>query len=603
MAFDERIIDQVQSANDIVEIISGYIPLKRAGRSFKALCPFHQEKTPSFIVHPEKQIFHCFGCGAGGDVFSFLMKFEQLNFPEALAQLAERAHIKLPETKSISPRQRSETEELYQIYACASDFYQTCLRHSEIGKPGRTYLAGRGFGEKEIEQFRLGLAVSDWRRLYEFLSKKGFREDSLLRSGLVLRSSRGSPYDLFRNRIMFPIFNAQAKPIAFGGRVMGEETPKYLNSPESPIFRKRQELYGLHLAKQAMASGEIRRAMITEGYLDVIRLHANGFQTAVATLGTSLTNDHVRILKRYVDEAIVVFDGDKAGEAASLRSLDIFLEEAMSVKVLSLPKGFDPDSLIQSKGPQAMAECAEQSQDLFDFKLAVLLRRYNRSDSLGLLKITSEFLETFTKMKSPVLLDRYLKRLAITLGVEEGSLRQELKKLKVKRFPKAAGEPWEELESRPVTSSPFSGRKEPPLETLLLSLLIQHPSYLTRFKESFPDYSFFGEKSRAVFSVLEGLIGNEKKQAFSISTLMNRLNDESLKNFVSELSVILSGSGSEEDHARAFEDCLERLTERRRHERLKVLRGEIAKAEELGNSEQVLKAVKAYQELLSKSGS
>ena len=549
MAYNDQIIDQVQSLNDIIEITSAYVPLKQTGRNFKANCPFHQEKTPSFVVNPDKQIFHCFGCSVGGDVFSFIMKYEQMTFPEALKRLAERVHITLPESRGSSSRERSEIEQLYKIYAVAADYYQSNLKHPELGKAGRNYLANRGFGVQEIETFRLGFALSEWRNLYEFLLKKGFGEQELFRSGLVSRSSQGTTYDLFRNRVMFPIFNPHEKIIAFGGRVLDQEMPKYLNSPETPVFRKRREMYALNFAKRAIqAFPDSRRVLIVEGYLDCIRLHAAGFQNAVATLGTSLTQEHVQALKRYADEAVVLFDGDKAGEQASLRSLDIFLEEGMAVKVICLPTGFDPDDFICAKGPEAMAEILKQAQDVFDFKLQILLARYNKSDSLGLLKITSEFLDTFLRIKSQVLLDRYLKRLAVTLGVEENSLRTELNKLKAKQsgFKSAPSgvKPWVSI----------AKKAEPQIEKLFLSLMLHYPPYVRAFQERFSDYSFSGEKTREIFSLFSRLAREYNDSELSTSKLLNRIKEEELKNFASELLITEWGSG--EDRERFFQDLI-----------------------------------------------
>ncbi len=591
MAYNDQMVDQVQSLNDIVEVISSYIPLKRAGRNFKANCPFHSEKTPSFMVNPDKQIFHCFGCGVGGDVFSFLMKYEQMNFPEALRKLAERAHVVLPESKPFSTLERSELERLYQLYTITSEFYNANLKHPKLGEAGRAYLAKRGFGTSEIDTFRLGFALSEWRSLYEYLSKKGFQDQELLRSGLIARSAQGTTYDIFRNRVMFPIFNTQEKVIAFGGRAIADETPKYLNSPETPIFKKRKEMYCLHLAKRAIAtSEEVRRILIVEGYLDCIRLYANGFQNVVATLGTSLTNEHVLILKRYADEAIVVFDGDKAGEQASLRGLDIFLEEGMGVKVLCLPKGFDPDDFIRSKGVQAMAELLKQSQDVFDFKLQVLLSRYNKSDSLGLLKITSEFLDTFARIKTPVLVDRYLKKLAVTLGVEESSLRFELNKLKSKQSSVKS--------ISKDTKLPVAVKKaeQPPVEKLLLSLMFHFPPYIRMFLEAFPDYSFFGEKTKEIFNLFSQTAREFDETQLSASKLLNRIKDEGLKTFASELLMTEWRSG--EDRELAFQDVLRMLKGQERAGRLRALRNQISQAEEAGNQDLLLKYMKTYQELL-----
>lgn len=582
--------------NDIVEIISGYIPLKRTGRSFKARCPFHEEKTPSFVVHPEKQIFHCFGCGVGGDVFSFLMKYEQLTFPEALRRLAERAHVHLPETSQVSKRERSEIERLYQVYAAAADFYRANLKHPQLGKAGRDYLKSRAFTDAEMEHFQLGFALPDWRKLFEFLSSKGFKEEDLFRSGLVLKSAQGSSYDLFRNRVMFPIANAQGKVIALGGRALDKEAmPKYLNSPESAIFRKRRELYALHLAKQAMAkSGDVRSAFIVEGYLDCIRLHASGFANTVATLGTALTPEHVRILKRYVDEAIVIYDGDKAGEAASLRGLDIFLEEGMGVKVVCLPQGFDPDDLIRTKGQPEMARLVEARQDFFDFKLQSLLKRFNKGDSLGLLKITSEFLESFVRIQNPVLVDRYLKKLAAVLGVEEYSLRSELNKLKSKQKPQ--GMVTEHLQT-PVPQKPQWKEKDPPVETLLLSLLLYDPSRLETFSSLFPDFTFTGAAAREVFHLLKETSAGEKNN-FSLSKLMHKANSEELKALITRLTVM--GDLSAEDREQAFQDCLRKIKSEERDLILRQMRSQIARAEEMGDQDSVQALMRTYQELLGK---
>ena len=593
MPYNDQVVDQVQSLNDIVEIVSSYIPLKRAGRNFKANCPFHSEKTPSFVVNPDKQIFHCFGCGVGGDVFSFLMKYEQMNFPEALRKLAERVHVVLPESKQLSTPERSQLERFYQLYTIASDFYHANLKHPKLGEIGRAYLTKRGFGTSEIETFRLGFALSEWRTLYEHLSKKGFQDQELLRSGLIGRSAQGTTYDIFRNRVIFPIFSAQEKVIAFGGRAIADETPKYLNSPETPIFKKRKEMYCLHLAKRAIAtSEEIRRMMIVEGYLDCIRLYANGFQNVVATLGTALTNEHVRILKRYADEAIVLFDGDKAGEQASLRGLDIFLEEGMGVKVLCLPKGFDPDDFIRSKGAEAMTELLKHSQDVFDFKLQVLLNRYNKSDSLGLLKITSEFLDTFARIQSPVLVDRYLKKLALNLGVEEGSLRSELNKLKAKQSGtvklSVSGE------AKPVLMAKKA--EQPPVEKLLLSLMVHYPSYIQIFLELFPDYTFLGDKTREVFNLFSQTIRESDETKLSASQLLNRIKDEGLKTFASEL--LMNEWSSGEDREQAFQDAIHTLKMQERAGRLRTLRNQISQAEEAGNQDLVLQYMKTYQEIL-----
>jgi len=591
MSYGPEVISQVQSMNDIVEVITSYVPLKRAGRSFKACCPFHGEKTPSFMVQSEKQLFHCFGCGIGGDVYSFVMKHENITFPEALRLLADRAHFELPETDPHAMQKRTEAEKLYETCARSTDYFYANLKRGEAGARARAYLAKRGFGEREIESFRIGLALEDWHGLQGYLTSKRIPEAEQLRSGLVLRSAKGHVYDLFRNRIMFPILNVQGKGVAFGGRTLEAVAPKYINSPETMIFRKRREMYGLHKARRAMTStGDLRTALVVEGYLDCIRLHMNGFPNTVATLGTSLTQDHVRILKRYTDEAVFFFDGDQAGEQASLRGLDIFVEEGMSVKVLCLPTGLDPDDFVRKYGSEGMTKLLEKKQDFFDYKLQVLLNRYNKADSLGLLKITSEFLDTFSRMSNPVLVDRYLKRLALTLGVEEGSLRSELNKLKSRSGLQGQHEP------RPMKTQPEGHDAQPPVETHLLSLVLNDSSYLERFMTEHPHYQFMGSKTRQIFRHVTELVRVEGNYEVPMTKLLSRIHSEPLKSFMSELLVM---SGDEDlDRERAFRDCLRSLTMQDQKERLNALRREIARAEQADDQESLLKLMKAYQELL-----
>ncbi len=593
MAYDDRVIEQVQSLNDIVEILSSYIQLKRSGRHFKALCPFHQEKTPSFMVNLERQIFHCFGCGEGGDVFTFVMKMEQINFPEALRILAERAHITLPETK-MERTDRSRAEQLYKVYEEAQGFYRTQFLKSPSAARAQDYWKSRGFSEKDAELYGIGYAAEEWRLLYEFLSAKGFGQELLFSTGLVLRSLKGQPYDLFRSRLIFPIRNAQGRIIAFGGRVMNQgDQPKYLNSPESEIFKKRREFYGLHTAKKAFNEpGAIRQMLIVEGYLDCIRMQISGLSNTVATLGTSLTPDHVRILRRYADEAIVIYDGDAAGEQAALRSLDVFLEEEMSVRALGLPKGMDPDDLIRVKGAQTMRDLVKQAQDFFDFKLQALLARFNKADSIGLLKITGEFMDTLTKVKSLILLDRYLKKLAATLGVEESSLRRELGKLQVRKQSGALLSEEQRKQQEPLLAS-----NEPTHEKIILALILSHPPFYDELRNALPYYEFRGKKTRELFGALSEQIAREPA-GFSSRRFLAAIREPALQSFASQLMIMEWGEGEKE---RAFWDCLSRMKQVLLDVKLEELRKQIGRAEEMGDQESVVPLVEEYRRLLAGS--
>lgn len=588
MRYEERIVDEVQSLNDIVEIVSNYLPLKRSGRTFKALCPFHEEKTPSFIVHPEKQIFHCFGCGAGGNVFSFLMRYENLNFPEALRNLAERVHFQLPEPAHRAPEEVSEAEILYEVYRSAQEYYSANLRHPEKGASARSYLEKRGFGQEVLEEFPLGYATTEWRGLFEFLVRRGVKDAALFRSGLVQRSREGNPYDLFRGRILFPIYNLQGKVIAFGGRALGEETPKYLNSPESAIFRKRREFFGLHLAKRYL-SQDPPRVLVVEGYFDFLRVYRAGFRNVVATLGTALTEDHARILKRFVQEAVVIFDGDLAGEKASLRGLEVFLEAEMSVKVVVLPTGKDPDSLIGEKGAGEFKKLLDQALDFFDFKWRSLGRRYNALDPAGLLKISGDFLGTLAKVKNPLLLDRYLKRLAALLGVEERSLRNELAGFKRKFRGREAGA--------------ATGPSAPPSQTLhpeegtLVSLLLEEPAFLPGAADSLRVEDFRNAGAREVFEILRNC--HELGTKIAYSQILNRVEDESIKSFIAAHSV---KELTPQEKEKAFGDCVRRIRQKRIEERLERLRRAISAAEGSGENKLVNELLTQYRGLLTQKG-
>ncbi len=586
MRFDERVIDQVQAANDIVEVIGQFIPLKRSGRNLKACCPFHQEKTPSFMVQPEKQIFHCFGCGVGGNVFSFLMRYENSNFPEALRRLAERAHIQLPEPKARQGEGPSENDQLYQVYQWAAEYYHQFFLDPVQGENARTYFEKRGFDLEIAKEFKIGWAPDAWRGLFEFLSKKGFTEKVLLKSSLIHRSPKGSCYDIFRGRLLFPIRNLQGKIVAFGGRLLGEgEGPKYLNSPENPIFYKRRELFGLDLAKKFI-DRDHPRLLVVEGYFDFLRLFGGGFKTTVATLGTSLTDEHVQLLKRFAEEAIVVYDGDKAGEAASLRGLEVFLEGGMSVKIARVPTGFDPDDFLHKEGAGAFQKIVDEAHDFFDYKLEIMLSRFNLHDSLGLMRITNEFLETFAKVKSPILLDRYLKRLAGSLGVEERSLRTELSKLQKKIQ-------GLERESKTKSSVKSTAGSEAPEEVLLLALMLEEASFREAAFSQLEDQDFHAPPLASFFRMLLELDRTGEK--ISWPKIMNRLQDEALKE---KIVTSFSFDWTAEAKAKAFQDCLGHIQRRRREKRLIELRQNIAKAEHDGDEVRVGGFVREYQKLL-----
>ncbi|HOW59876.1 MAG TPA: DNA primase [Candidatus Omnitrophota bacterium] len=582
--YDENVVEKVASANDIVEIISQFIPLKRSGRNLKACCPFHQEKTPSFMVQPEKQLYHCFGCGAGGDVFSFLMRYENLTFPEALKALADRANIALPERRGFKEESSGLKEKLYDVCQVASNFYHELLL-KDIGAPARAYLAKRKISEEIIGEFKLGWTPMEWRTLFDYLTKKGYSENLLKQAALIQQSSKGNYYDTFRGRLMFPILNLQNKVIAFGGRLIAEaDGPKYLNSPETPIFSKRRELFGLNLAKKFI-DREWPNLILVEGYMDFLALYQHGFKNAVATLGTALGEDHVHLMKRFVEEVIVVYDGDKAGEAAALRGLEILLEGGMQVKLVNLPEGEDPDDFLNRHGRDAFASLLKSSKDFFDYKLQLMLARYPRQDALGLSKICREMFETFLKIKNTVVLSEYFNRLARTLNVDENSLRTEYSYLNHK-----SGVSRERPKEVASGKQPFLPAQE---ELMLIVLMAEVPPLCERACEEIQDTDLKTPALQAIFQHLREAYEQNKKLSFSI--LLNRIQDLKCRE---QLVAVMTSMDDTAEREKIFEDCIRQIKQKKITVRLEELRRLISKAESEGDVVQLQAHTQEYQSLL-----
>jgi DNA primase len=446
---NESAVEEIKNRVDIVELVSDYVALKRAGQNFKGLCPFHPEKTPSFMVSSPKQIFHCFGCGAGGDIFGFVMKYENLTFPEALELLAKRAGVELKPRK---PGERGMKDTIKAVNREAQDFFRKSLSAS---KQATEYLKKRGLNKESIDGFGLGFAPDSWHALSEHLKKKGLTESVIKKSGLTATGQKG-PYDIFRGRIMFPILDMHGDVIAFGGRVMEKGEPKYLNSPDTPVFHKRNALYALYQAKDAMRKAE--EAVVAEGYLDAIMCHQHGIKNVVAPLGTALTPEHVRTLKRYAGSAILVFDGDAAGVAAARRSLELMLSEGAGVRVLLLPEGEDPDSILNKKGAERFREMLSQSLSPVEFML-----KTSRAEKAATIK---EALRVIGGVSDPIARDELLGELSDRTGTREMTLREELKRQSRRQFRQGAGE-----EKASKTTGPMAYNEE----VLLLSAAISVP--------------------------------------------------------------------------------------------------------------------------------
>ncbi len=424
----DDIVAEIKHTADIVDIVSESVRLKKTGRNYVGLCPFHSEKTPSFTVSADKQIFHCFGCGEGGDVFRFVMKHQGLDFTEAVVTLARRYGVRLPSKGNRSPKDKtmSERQQLRSVNSLAMDFFKSHLREGPGSEKAARYLAGRGISSDVIEEFHLGYAPAGWDNLAGFLAKKGVPLGFAEKAGLVVKKNSGTGYyDRFRDRIIFPIMDISNRVIGFGGRVLDDSLPKYLNSPETPLYHKGRSLYGLSVTKNiCRQSGEV---FITEGYMDFLALYGSGIKNVVATLGTALTVGHVRALKGFVEKAILVFDSDEAGMKAARRSIDVFnSEKGLSLFILVLPKGHDPDSYVREKGTSAFKELAATAQEPVFFLLESAIRNYGLSVD-GKIKTVSEVAEYLAAVEDSVARSLYVKEVAERLGIEERAMLEKVR--------------------------------------------------------------------------------------------------------------------------------------------------------------------------------
>src|ERR1700722_11477655 len=428
--FSPATLEQIRSASDIVDVIGSYIPLKRAGANFTALCPFHKEKTPSFNVNPQKQIFHCFGCHKGGDIFTFVKEYENIEFPDAVRRLAKRP--KIPRQMDNNPAQQQSRhikDGLLQVHEQITQRWQNALASEASAQPARDYLATRGVSAEAIKLFRLGYAPDLWDDTVNWAKSKGHDLALVEQGGLILRKDGSDGhYDRFRGRLIFPICDEQGRVIGFSGRVLSAEvkTAKYVNSPETPIFTKGKVFFGLDKSKRALL--DTQSAIVCEGQLDLIACFMAGVQNIVAPQGTALTADHARILKRYVDEAVLCFDSDNAGQNAAVRTLDSLLASGLAIRVAVVPSPHDPDSFIKESGGEAFKQLIEKAEGFFDYYLNRLCATNDLTTDKGRLEVLQQMATAVHKTGNAVLIDKYAQKTALRLGVAPEAVRAEFKK-------------------------------------------------------------------------------------------------------------------------------------------------------------------------------
>jgi DNA primase len=477
--------ERIRAASDIVDVIGSYLPLKKAGANFTALCPFHKEKTPSFNVNPHKQIFHCFGCHKGGDVFTFVKEYENIGFMDAVRRLAERAKIPLEfDQNPVEQQSRHLKDQLLQIHEQIAQRWQNCLFNEAAGQTARDYLAKRGVSPEAVKLFRLGAAPDLWDDTVNWAKSKEHDLDLVEKAGLIIKKAEsGNPelqtpnselrkyYDRFRGRLMFPICDEQGRVIGFSGRILSgdEKTAKYVNSPETPIFTKSRVFFGLDKSKRAILDAGF--AVVCEGQLDLIACFMGGVQNIVAPQGTAFTEQHARIIKRYVDEVVLCFDSDEAGQNAAVRSLDHLLASGLAVRVAVVPAPHDPDSFIKANGGEAFRQLVENAEGFFDYYLNRLCKLDDANSDKGRNAILRGMAEAVHKTGNVVLADKYAQKTALRLGVSPEAMRAEFSRFKVQ----GSGFKVQESESgdpimEPETEIPRPSDKE----FWLLKLLLLH---------------------------------------------------------------------------------------------------------------------------------
>jgi len=481
----EDVIAEVLRRTDIVELIGGYLPLRAAGRTHKALCPFHEEKTPSFVVNPERQIFHCFGCGEGGDAISFLVKHERLSFPEALRHLAEKAGVALPAQGRGGPEADGRLN-LVEAHRLALAHFRENLAGPE-GAAARQYLAGRGLAPALVERFQLGYALNGWDGLLRALKRRGVSEAVLQAAGLVVPRQKGSGhYDRFRHRLMIPIWDPSGKVIGFGGRALAEGEVKYLNSPETPLYRKGLQLYALNLA--ARAARERKHVIVVEGYFDAITLHAHGFEQAVAALGTALTTDQAKLLARYAPTAFLVFDPDAPGIGAARRSLEHLANLELEWRLVVLPGSLDPDAFLRQHGAPAFQAALDGAQDLVDFFLDRRVSGLDLADPLQRARAVEGLVEVVGALDSPIRREGYIQRIAQRTGITDRGLLEAVARQRARS-------------ARPDAPAPAAAAKAAPPreEEQLVAIALQHPGCGARIAQALTPDDFSDPLLREIF--------------------------------------------------------------------------------------------------------
>lgn len=557
MIYGEDIIEEVRSRNDIVDVISTYVPLKKKGSSYFGLCPFHNEKSPSFSVSRDKQMYYCFGCGAGGNVYTFLMEYENFSFPEAVRFLAERAGMELPEEEmnEEARRQMDEKARLREMNKLTANYFYYLL-HSDRGKRGLAYFQKRGITEETIRHFGLGYADIYSDDLYRFLKSKGYKDGELKDSALVTIDEKRGGSDKFWNRVMFPIMDVNNRVIGFGGRVMGDGNPKYLNSRETKLFDKSRNLYGLNFAKKSRK----KEIILCEGYMDVISMHQAGFTNAVAALGTAFTSGHGTLLRRYTENVILSFDSDEAGQKAILRAIPILKEAGLAVKVLDLTPYKDPDEFIKGLGRDALEGRIRQADNSFMFQVKVIAGQYNQKDPEEKTKFQHEAAKLLAGIEEPLERKNYIEAVAREYYIGQKDLFDLVNDYGTSAYVSSVQNQKRAVKSRQSSLAEEKEEKKKQPQKLLLTWLVNEPILFELLKGIVgPDDFYEPIYHGAALMLFEQY---EKEQKVVPAKILNQYTDAEDQKKIAELfNTTLKMAPLPEDNDKALTDIVRRVKE------------------------------------------
>ncbi|MEW6185551.1 MAG: DNA primase [Thermodesulfobacteriota bacterium] len=581
--FPESFISQIKDAVNIVQVVSEVVALKKSGRNFQGLCPFHPEKTPSFMVNEEKQIFHCFGCGLGGNVFTFLMNYNRLTFPEAVSELAGRLNIALPRTRPGGETEagRGIKDDLRRVHQAAAEYYHHLLLKEKFGQKGRDYLASRKMNTETVETFFLGYAPEGWDHLVTFTARRKLPLPVLEQTGLIIKKEKGGHYDRFRNRLLFPILDEQKRIIGFGGRALGGESPKYLNSPESPIFNKGRVLYGLPQAVSTIR--KLNQAVIVEGYFDLLALHLHGFKQTVATLGTALSAFQIRKLKGLAEDLILLFDGDTAGIQAASRSVSLFQQEGVSARIKVLPPDTDPDSYCFQVGAERFAEELKTAEPMMTFFFEQQIKAVGPQVQAKA-RLVERLLPQLKTMASEVERAYYISWLGEKLKISEAVLWKSLRGTQKKG-------------NAPVRQqTPMKEEKVSGLEWHILEAILRIPQAASLILAEEEGEGFESQEARTIYKTIKETYNRQGE--VNAGLLLDRLEDQDLKNRVSALAI--GGYLEEKDQEAFLSDLIKRIHLRRLQQQEQALYREIRSQENLGATAELKNLLMIKKDLLQK---